>query len=185
MRRLSVLAFASVLAAVPAVAAEGYPSPKPGQSRQAYGDMAADAYDRIGRVEAMQALSDTMGAVQVNVINSLRFRALLRDNARVGVDEAQARAYLMSNGASREKVDVAVRALMRADADGNGRVTRAEFEASQGALVGGAMAAIRGVVSEDGPLRQAWESRGMSRFDGMDADRDGTLSDAEARQPRR
>lgn len=131
---LATLAGLSALAAMPALAQEAVPAP--------------DAAAR--RVEAVRALGQRLGDVEVDVANAFRFRGLMVENAREGVDAGRARAFLVTKGMAAQRADVAVRALMRADADGDGRVTLAEFEARQAALLGETAGAIRGIIPSQG-----------------------------------
>lgn len=76
----------------------------------------------------------------------------------------------------------------RLDADKNGSISRAEFEAmhaahgarAAGKRAGRAQGARHGMMKQNGPIsRQAFVERALSRFDRIDADRDGTATQAE------
>jgi len=131
---LPLLAALGLLAAASAQAQETIP--------------AADPAAR--RVEAVRALSQRLGAAEVDIANAFRFRGLMVDNAREGVDAQRARSHLVTKGMPLQRADVAVRALMRADADGDGRVTLAEFEAHQATLLTETAGAIRGIIPTQG-----------------------------------
>jgi hypothetical protein len=99
------------------------------------------------RLAAARLLSERAGEVHDTVVNGLRLSGLMRAIGRDGVDAGRARAYLSSRGLAFERVEDSVRRLMLADADGDGRVTTQEFEAHQGARIGAAAAAVRGMIA--------------------------------------
>lgn len=72
------------------------------------------------------------------------------------------------------------------DTDGNGAVSRAEFDAMKG-MRGGKMGkrAGRGMAGMDGPVtRQAYVASALTRFDRADSNKDGTVTTAERQAAR-
>lgn len=86
-----------------------------------------------------------------------------------------------------QKTDRRAAMFARVDTDGNGAVSRAEFDAmhaKMGARMGGKMGK-RGGGKMDGAITlQAFVANALTRFDKTDANRDGTVTQAERQAAR-
>lgn len=86
-----------------------------------------------------------------------------------------------------QKAERRDRMFARLDTDGNGTVSRAEFDAVHAARMarGGKRGPAKRMATKDGTItRQAFVENALARFDRADADRDGTVTTAERKAMR-